>query len=281
MGVSIFVPAHITGFFSIQDNNNPLKKGSTGVGVLLDKGVKTSIKHTKNDKTSIKINGKIDKYNQNIIFKVLDLLKIDVNIKISQEIQVPISAGFGTSAASALSTSIALSKLLNLNNNLIKCGQIAHLAEINLNSGLGDVSAQMGKGIVFRKKPGAPGICEIENHIEELYVGCKCFGEISTKSIITQPHLKQKIYNIGTKIQNEYIKNKTPKNFIEKSLEFSKKTDLITKEIKIATNKLNKKEGIIGSSMAMLGNTIFAFSQNKESLSGLNLYKINNKGIKT
>ncbi len=281
MSVFVFVPAHITGFFSIHDNIDPLKKGSTGVGVLLDKGVKTSIKYTKKDENSIKINGEIDSYNQNIILKVLELLDIDQNVKIDQEIQVPIGSGFGTSAASALSVTIGLSEIFDLNNDLIKCGQIAHLAEINLSSGLGDVSAQMGKGIVIRKKPGAPGICEIESNIEELYVGCKCFGEISTKSIINKPYFKQKIYDIGIKIQNEYIKNKTPQNFIEKSLKFSENTDLITKEVKVAVNKLNKKDDILGSSMAMLGNTIFAFSKNKESLSGLNLYKINNKGIIT
>ena len=41
--ISVFVPSHITGFFSIFDNENPLLKGSLGAGVLLDKGVITEI----------------------------------------------------------------------------------------------------------------------------------------------------------------------------------------------------------------------------------------------
>lgn len=279
MSVSIFVPAHITGFFSIHDDRDPLKKGSTGVGFLLDKGVTTSIKPTRKDETSIKINGKTDNYNQNIILKVLELMDIDQSVKIDQKIQVPIGSGFGTSAASALSSAIGLSEAFGLDNNIIKSGQIAHLAEVNLGSGLGDVSAQLGKGIVIRRKPGAPGIGEIESVEEELYVGCKSFGEISTKSIINDPNYKKAISEIGSEMQEEFMINSNSRNFIDKSLEFSRKTKLITEEVKKARERLSKDENIIGSSMAMLGNTVFALSKNKESLSGLDIYKINNEGI--
>ena len=280
MSVSIFVPAHITGFFSIKDNEDPLKKGSTGVGVLLDKGVRTSIKLTSNDETSIKINGKVDNYNQNIILKVLELMNIDHGVKISQEIQVPVGAGFGTSAASALSTAIGLSELLDLNRNLTESGQTAHLAEVSLGSGLGDVSAQFGRGIVIRKKPGAPGICEIESIEQDLYVGCRSFGEISTSSIINDPYYKRIICDIGREIQEKFMKVRTAKSFIEKSLEFSQRTNLITDEIKSYSEDLNDGNGILGSSMAMIGNTIFTLSNNKESLSGMDIYKINNEGIR-
>lgn len=279
MTVSIFVPAHITGFFSIHNSQNPLKNGSTGAGFLLDKGVTTSIKHTTKDKTSIKINGKVDKWNETIILKVLDLLHVDGHVKISQEIQVPIGAGFGSSAASALSIAIGISKLFNLNHDRIKSGQIAHLAEVSLSTGLGDVSAQLGKGMVIRNTPGAPGICEIESYKQDLYVGCKCFGEISTKSIIQNPEFKKIISLTGSTIQKDFMKNPTPKNFLDKSLEFCRKTNLLTEEVKTAVNDLKNRD-VLGSSMAMLGNTVFAFSEDKESLEGLEIYEINNTGIK-
>ena len=39
MSNSVFVPGHITGFFTIEDHEVSLKKGSCGAGFLLSKGV--------------------------------------------------------------------------------------------------------------------------------------------------------------------------------------------------------------------------------------------------
>ena len=129
--ISVFVPSHITGFFSIFDNENPLLKGSLGAGVLLDKGVVTEI--DKRDKCdfsadsnglSILINGKKDEYNEVIILKTIDFMEKDLNsedvqfnlenIVISQTIQVPIGCGFGTSAASAIGTAICINEQFDL-----------------------------------------------------------------------------------------------------------------------------------------------------------------------
>ena len=119
MSIKVFVPSHITGFFSIINNSNPLMKGSRGAGIVLDKGVITTVDfNDDSDETLIKINGKIDEYNAVITFKVLDLLKksfnLDSSLIINHEIELPIGCGFGTSAASALSTTLSVSKLLNL-----------------------------------------------------------------------------------------------------------------------------------------------------------------------
>ena len=108
MSVSVFVPSHITGFFNIRNDDNPLVNGSCGAGFLLNKGVTTSIKKTSKDETSIKINGKIDKRNETIVHEVLKLLDIEDSFKINQSVEVPIGAGFGTSAASALGTAIGI-----------------------------------------------------------------------------------------------------------------------------------------------------------------------------
>ena len=82
MSVSVFVPSHITGFFNIRNDDNPLVNGSCGAGFLLNKGVTTSIKKSSKDETSIKINGKIDKRNETIIHEVLKLLDIEDSFKI-------------------------------------------------------------------------------------------------------------------------------------------------------------------------------------------------------
>ena len=82
--ISVFVPSHITGFFSIFENENPLLKGSLGAGVLLDKGVITEIdkkdeidSNADSNGLSILINGKKDEYNEVIILKTIDFMEKD------------------------------------------------------------------------------------------------------------------------------------------------------------------------------------------------------------
>ena len=144
MNCSIFVPSHITGFFEILDNDNPLKKGSRGAGVVMDKGVITNIKITDGNGVQIKINGKTDVRNATITEKTVEIIKRDYNLDdkkiiITHDVDVPIGAGFGTSASFALGASLGISKILDLPLTFNKAAQIAHLAEVEMKSGLGDV----------------------------------------------------------------------------------------------------------------------------------------------
>ncbi|WP_409199420.1 pantoate kinase [Methanobrevibacter sp. DSM 116169] len=285
MKTTVYVPSHITGIFNIKEDSNPLKKGSLGIGFLLNKGVITEFKESSSDEVSIKINGQEDKFNETIIKETLRLLEIDSGLEINQKIEVPIGSGFGTSAASALGVAIGTSELLNLSHDLTKSGQIAHLAEINLGSGLGDVIAEMSKGIIQRITPGAPGYGQLIEipFKDELFVACKTFSSINTNEVISNDYYKNKINEIGKKLLNEFNLNPNLENFLNYSLKFSKDTNLISSEILDLSNELNSHKDILGSSMAMLGNTIFTFSKNKDildNLEGFTTYQINKEGIK-
>ena len=155
MSNSVFVPGHITGFFTIEDHDVSLKKGSCGAGFLLTKGVMTTV----SDASDLTVD--VNQGDLTVINEVLSILNIETDFKITQDIQLPIGAGFGTSAASALSLTLALNEFLDLGYSTDLCGQIAHMAEVNLGAGLGDVIAQTGKGLVLRVEPGAPGIGEM------------------------------------------------------------------------------------------------------------------------
>lgn len=282
MSISVFVPGHITGFFNIEYDENPLKKGSCGGGFLLSKGVTTTIKEAVNDKTSIKINGKTDLRNETIIRKVLNIMDIDEPFEINQKIDLPIGAGFGTSAAAALGTAIGMNDMLDLENTLEKSGQLAHLAEIALGSGLGDVIAELGQGIVLRTKPGAPGIGEITSLNEyDCYIGCKTFSQISTSSIIQDEGYKRIISQNGLVAKENILKDMSSNNFLKQSYNFSKNTGLMNNDVRDLVEYLNNQDGILGSSMAMLGNTVFAFAEDKKTLkiNGMEIYKLNNEGI--
>ena len=275
---SVFVPGHITGFFTIEEHNISLKKGSCGVGFLLSNGVKTTI--SKSDKLDINVN----QGDSTVIDEVLSILDIETIFKITQEIQLPIGAGFGTSAASALSLTLALNEFLNLGYSQELCGQIAHMAEVNLGAGLGDVIGQTGQGLVLRTSPGAPGIGEIKSFKEDVYIAWKTFGKIETSSIIQDPKHKEVISKAGLKYLELFEEEPTLDNFLSFSNKFSHETNLMSDDVKNLTNYFKSSDDILGSSMAMLGNTAFAFAYNEDAFKNLNIKdlhidKLNNNGI--
>lgn len=288
MKCSVFVPSHITGFFEIVENDNPLKKGSRGAGVVMDKGVVTKIKIVDGYGVKIKINGKKDPLNATITEKTIEILKTNYNlenkkIKIEHDVQVPIGAGFGTSAAFALGTSVGISKILELPLTFNKAAQIAHLAEVEMKSGLGDVIGEISGGIVLRTKEGAPEIGTTDkivlNDSEDLFVISKTFGEINTADIIEDPGHKKRINEMGRNLLQELIKDPKPQKFMELSRKFAENTGLMSSEVK-ETVEIFESE-TIGASMAMLGNTAFAISEKEDtSIDDAIVAKVDYKGCR-
>ena len=277
--MSVFVPGHITGFFNIENHDSKLKNGSCGVGFLLSRGVRTTI--VESDTFGFEVNQGDD----TVIREVLNIFNLDdENFKVIQDIQLPIGAGFGTSAASALSLALALNEFLDLSYSFELCGQIAHMAEVNLGAGLGDVIAQTGHGMVLRTKPGAPGIGEIKSFSHDVHVAWKTFGPIKTSEIISDPKHKKVISEAGVKYLEMFEEEPTLENFIAFSARFSEETKLMTDEVKNQIDYFNSMDNILGSSMAMLGNTVFAFAYDEDAfknmdVEGLHIDKLNNNGI--
>lgn len=278
MNKSVFVPGHITGFFNIESHEISLKNGSCGVGFLLSKGVRTTISPA--DKLIVDVN----QGDETVIDEVLKILEIDDAFKITQDIQLPIGAGFGTSAASAFSLTLAINEFLDLGYSEELCGQIAHMSEINLGGGLGDVIAQTGQGMVLRTKSGAPGIGEIKSFKKDVFVAYKTFGPIETADIIRDPHHKQILSEAGLKYLELFEKEPTVENFLSFSNKFSNETKLMSDDVKNLVDYFNSSDDILGSSMAMLGNTAFAFSYDEDvfkklDIDDLHICELNNIGI--
>lgn len=278
MSKSVFVPGHITGFFNIESHEISLKNGSCGVGFLLSKGVRTTISPA--DKLIVDVN----QGDETVIDEVLKILEIDDAFKITQDIQLPIGAGFGTSAASAFSLTLSINEFLNLGYSEELCGQIAHMSEINLGGGLGDVIAQTGQGMVLRTKSGAPGIGEIKSFKKDVFVAYKTFGPIETADIICDPHHKQILSGAGLKYLELFEKEPTLENFLSFSNKFSNETKLMSDDVKNLVDYFNSSSDILGSSMAMLGNTAFAFAYDEDvfkklDIDDLHICELNNIGI--
>jgi pantoate kinase len=283
----VFAPSHITGFFEIIDHSNPLIKGSRGAGVVLDKGVLTMVDVCEgNGEIIIKTNGETNNQNSplegSVTYKTLNLLKNQfsedikwnkLEISIDHQINVPIESGFGASAGFALGTSIGLSKLLKLPLTFNQAAAVAHNAEVDLKTGLGDVMGSVVGGFPIRIEPGAPGYGKADklldgqddsnNNEEGLFVISKSLGTIETASVLTDPDMARKLSSIARELLHKLLLKPQVTHFMDLSLEFAQKTGLIDPEVMEIVDVL--KDETLGASMAMLGKTAFAISDTPDS----------------
>lgn len=286
--LKVFVPAHITGFFEIIGNENPLLKGSRGAGIALDTGVvtETTLKEGSGN-IDIKLNNKRNVKNTispraiNIIREQYEIDLSDYDISINHQTSLPISAGFGTSAGFALGISYTLPKLLGLNVSFNKCGELAHLTEISESSGLGDVISEMHGGLVIRLKEGSPVRAKIDKIpiTKPIYVITKTLSALNTGDIIENPVYQKRINNSGNKLLNVLLSNPGVENFIKLSRQFSENAELINPELREILDIMDEES--MGSSMAMLGNTAFCLSDTPDiNIEKCIKTKINTSGIK-
>ena len=264
-----FSPAGISSFFEICDrtpngkNIVDLEKvGARGGGFGLQKGVLTEVIAIEAEKNnaSIFINGYLapEADTTKTVLKMF-LRKVEKKYKIiiKHKIEIPIGTGFGTSAGGALTTGLALSKVLDLNLTYNQIGKIAHKAEIKCKTGLGTVGPLMIGGCVLTIKPGAPGISILdripltENHI----IISGVIKPIQTKHVLNSEKTRQAVNLWGKKTLNQILSKPTAENFMNSSLKFAEKTGFLTPNIRKLV-KLAKKSGAIGAAQNMVGEAV-------------------------
>ena len=252
-----FVPAHITGFFEIHAHDDPYRMGSTGCGIVLDRGVETSVLVDRSiDRTTVKLNGSI--VEEGAIHTVVEMLT-DRQAMVESMANVPIGCGFGASGAGALGTAYALNRALSLNLTAEQLIGIAHVAEVKNGSGLGDVMAQSHGGIVIRTRAGAPAFGEMDRIPASDYrILCIVLGEISTKSVIEDARAVRQINSAGRNALKALLKAPTIGNFMIQSREFAIGTGLVSERALDIIETVGSVGGM--ASQAMLGDTVFAIA---------------------
>ncbi len=278
MRAKAFSPCHITGFFGVHINKSPMRSGSSGAGIVLDRGVTTEVKFEEAEKQKIEIHAGSELCDCSVTESVIKAM-IDsspLRIEVNHSIDMPMMQGFGVSGAGALSTAFALNKALELGFSDMELGMFAHIAEVENLTGLGDVIAELSGGFVVRKKAGAPGTGEVLKFEEESEVYCFVVDSaISTKDILSDAVVQKKINSAAEKSLNMLLKSPNLKNFLTVSREFSYTSGLMSHEVRDAVDIL--EAGGVNSSMCMLGGSIFSFSEEAEGLIDLPYIKANIK----
>ncbi|MFP4655542.1 MAG: pantoate kinase [Methanohalobium sp.] len=250
-----FAPGHITGFFEIHKHKAHQKKGSTGCGLVLDQGIESEVQvGDSTDRTQVFLNGSLVRADTvNMTAEMLTDVPVIVNITAN----IPVGCGFGASGAGALSVAYALNKALSLNYTSNHLADIAHLAEVKTGCGLGDVTAQLYSGTVIRTRPGKPsgtGVDFIPSG--NFTVLSTVLGNVSTKSVIEDKQMVDRINSAGRKAMCSVLDYPTIDNFILRAKEFTIETGLLKDRAKDVIEAVETSGG--KASQAMLGDTVFA-----------------------
>jgi len=249
-----YAPSHITGFFEICESKSAERTGSRGCGFTLQAGTVTEVIVRDGGDTSIQLNGVLARA-PTTEFVVRELATKPVEVR--SKIDVPIGCGFGASGAGALSTALALNEALSLNLTNERAARVAHTAEVENKTGLGDVIAQSTGGVVIRKEPGAPGIGVVDRiSIGDVKVDYVVFDKIVTREVLEDTGMKRMINKAGKEAMKKLLRRPTFGEFVRLSRKFATQTGLLSSRAVDAIEAVESGGGM--ASMAMLGDVVFA-----------------------
>ena len=264
-----FAPAGISSFFEICDTDKKGKPftdlervGARGGGFGLQKGVWTqvTVQEAKSSGIAVIINGKRApeaETTKTVLETLLSKLQESYVIIVNHKIEVPIGAGFGTSAGGALTTALALKEALDLPLTYNQIGKIAHVAEVQCKTGLGTVGPLMLGGCVLTLEPGAPGISVIDRLplSPDYVIVAGVFGPTPTKQILSSAEKRLEVNRYGRKTLEAILDEPSVENFLARCLEFAEKTGFMTPSLRQLV-KLAEKAGAVGSAQNMVGKAV-------------------------
>ncbi len=104
-----FCPGHVTGFFQVCEDADPLKMGSRGAGFCISKGVTTEVRVRPASESSVEVRINGGKAAAVVTETAVNAFLDDpAEVHVDSTVELPISQGFGMSGAGALSTLFAI-----------------------------------------------------------------------------------------------------------------------------------------------------------------------------
>jgi len=215
------------------------------------------------------------KTTENVIQTLLNQTGKKYRVTVEHQIDIPIGMGFGTSAGGALTAGIALKEALALPLTYNQIGKIAHISEIQCQTGLGTVSAlTVGGGLILVTEPGAPGICQIDRiPISPDYVIVAGFYNIKLpKTVLSSPERKVQINRYGQKTLKQILAEPSLENFLASCWNFAQKASFATENVRQLV-QLAKKAGAVGATQNMVGEAVHAAVLEENALSVVEAFK--------
>ena len=246
-----FVPGHVTGFFAPCPHDDPGRAGSRGAGLTLTDGVEVSVRAVE-DAPPVTLDG--DPISMPPVEAVLDGLGVADHARVVAESDLPLGTGFGVSGAMALGTALAANDRFGRERSANDLVTLAHRAEVEAGTGLGDVVAQARGGVPIRLDPGAPAHGRLDGVPVTRRIEYVTFGDRSTAEVLagdTDP-----LVAAGDAALSRLVDCPTLPTLVAESRRFARDAGLLTDRVREVLDAVVDAGG--EASMVMLGETAFA-----------------------
>lgn len=268
-----FSPSGISSFFKACTHNedgspisDPLRVGAEGGGFALTKGVTTKVYVKESDVSKIEVfintreTGEAQT-TETVVKRLLKSLKKQYEIRVEHFVEVPIGAGFGTSAAGALSCGLALADALGLAVTYNQIARIAHVADVVCNTGLGTVEGLTLGGLVLVVKSGAVGIGLVDRIPlrPDLKIVAGAFHSIDKRAVLLSREKTQQINLIAERTMKRILSKPTPENFLKCCKRFALDSGFASKRVRKLINEV-EDAGALGAAQNMVGEAVHALT---------------------
>jgi len=266
-----FSPAGISSFFEICDQTpdgrtiTELERvGARGGGFGLKRGVLTEVSVSKSRTRNVKIfinerPAPEAETTRTVVDMLLERVDQPYRVEVKHRVEVPIGAGFGTSAAGAVGTALALGKAMSLSLTYRDIGRVAHVAEVKCKTGLGTVSGILFGGCVIVLEPGAPDHGSVDRIpiSPDYHIVSGVFQPRLTREFLKSMKKRAIINEMGQKTLKRILSEPSLENFLHSCREFAEKTGLATERVKKLMT-VAENAGAVGAAQNMLGEAVHA-----------------------
>jgi pantoate kinase len=189
------------------------------------------------------------------------LLGKSAEVRVAIDTRLPLGCGFGVSGASCLATAFALNELFGLGKSRPELGMVAHCAEVEHLTGLGDVCGQYHGGCILRLARHQPLVAH-RVALEPKEVFIRSFGPLATDTVLKDEPTRRAINAAGDRALSKLIDFSDGRpmklhELIAVSREFAEESSLIrSAQVRRALQEVDRSGGF--GSMIMLGNGVFA-----------------------
>ena len=257
-----FAPGNISCVFKVIPHADAARMHSLGMGFTVKEGVEVTV--LEYHKTEVLFNGQ--RINFPTVRAVVSRLTQNsgiAGIQVDITSPLPLGCGFGLSGAAALATAYALNELFQKHKEAEELAMIAHVAEVENRTGLGDVCSQYHGGCLVKLKEGAPLVAD-RLPIVEQPIYYRYFGPIQTSEVLGNREQTARINRAAdvalNVLQTLTSAKSSPELFnacFTVSKRFSVESGLLSDVQVIDTiAQIEAKGGV--ASMIMLGNGVFS-----------------------